>query len=806
MPAISRFYVGTQFEESSPTSGGQRALLDPDKLTTHAIIVGMTGSGKTGLGIVLVEEALRAGIPALVLDPKGDMGNLGLVFPTMEANDFRPWLQPQGGTPSELDSLAQATASHWRTGLEGCGLGSDAMSELKQRAEVAIYTPGSTVGTPINALGSLAAPKVLSNSLEQMRAEIATFTTGMLGLVGMDADPLTSREHIFLANIIEQSWSKGVDLDLPRLIHQVQKPPMRKLGVFDLDSFFPAEDRAALAMRLNALLATPSFAPWMQGEEVDFRKLLWTEEGRARAAIVYLAHLSEQERQFIVSLLLSKLATWMQTQSGSAALRALVYVDEAFGFAPPTAVPPAKKPILTLMKQARAFGIGMVLSTQNPVDLDYKVMSNAGTWMIGRLHTERDKARILEALSSAGGGQDAAAFDRQITHLQKRQFVLHDIRKDRPSVFSTRWAMSYLAGPLSKSQVRTLHSMLGGDESVQEEALPQVSTVIEEVVEGDTQPLPDPVADGIEVFFVDPAAPWVAKIGGDGLGKHWEAAIAARCSLRYDERRAGVDHREEWEAVLFPLTEPLDIENIVEVDYDTRDFRLEAPKAARFRASPISLHSKGLFKNIRTQLKKRLLRGQNLQLWRNAALGVYARVHEPKQQFVERCQRVAQDEADRVIAKLRNKLEKKVRRLERRVETAELRLDNAQDRLETSQRDEMISGAGSVLGVLLGRRSVVSMARRAAGSVSSASRRRARSARLQGKIDEQTQKIEDLQQEVEDLETETSEEIVAIADEWEEKAQHIDAFSIGLERDDVDVDQVCVVWIPCNAAHSVKRN
>ena len=407
----------------------------------------------------LVEEALLAGIPVLVLDPKGDMGNLALVFPDLSPASFRPWIDESAAQAEGMsaDDYAARTATIWREGLAAQGIGPERLQQLKDAADVTIYTPGSEAGVPLNVVGSLAAPPLSwDTEAETLRDEIEGTVTSLLALVGVKADPLASREHVLLSNLIENAWRAGRDLDLGTLIGEVAQPPIRKLGVFDVDQFFPPKERTELAFRLNALVASPSFAAWGAGEPLDLQTLLFTADGKPRAAIVYLAHLSEEERQFVVTLVLSKLVTWMRGQPGTPDLRMLAYMDEVFGYVPPTASPPAKKPILTILKQGRAFGCGLVLSTQNPVDLDYKAMSNAGTWLVGRLQTENDKARVLEGLRSAAGGTDVAALDAAIGGLQKRQFLLVSAKSTRPRLLATRWAMSYLRGPLTKEQVASL--------------------------------------------------------------------------------------------------------------------------------------------------------------------------------------------------------------------------------------------------------------------------------------------------------------------------------------------------------------
>ena len=455
------FALGKVIDPATGKPGTDDLVIGSSDLTTHGVIVGMTGSGKTGLAIVLLEEALLAGIPALIIDPKGDMGNLALTFPDLAPASFQPWVNASDAQAAGItvEQLAEKTATTWREGLAAQGTGPEQIQKLKDAADVTIYTPGSSAGVPLNVLGSLRAPALSwDTEAETLRDEIEGTVTSLLGLVGITADPLSSREHVLLSNLIENAWRAGRDLDLGTLIGEIQTPPLRKLGVFEIDAFFPPKDRTELALKLNALIASPAFAAWGEGAALDPQALLFTPEGKPRAAIVYTAHLSDEERMFVTTLVFAKLVTWMRGQSGTSDLRALAYMDEVAGYVPPTAAPPAKKPILTILKQGRAFGLGLVLSTQNPVDLDYKAMSNAGTWLVGRLQTENDKARVLEGLRSAAGGADISALDSSIGALQKRQFMLVSAKDSRPRVFSTRWAMSYLRGPLTKEQVQQLMS------------------------------------------------------------------------------------------------------------------------------------------------------------------------------------------------------------------------------------------------------------------------------------------------------------------------------------------------------------
>ncbi len=661
--------------------GDDRILYEAADLTTHGVIVGMTGSGKTGLGVCLLEEALLQGIPALVIDPKGDMGNLLLTFPDLAPDDFRPWIdegqaERDGVSP---DDLAAATAAMWESGLAESGIGRDRLAGLVNGADFTIYTPGSRSGVPLNVIGDMA-PPAGSVDPEVLRDEVTGLVQGLLGLVGVKSDPLSGREHVLLANLVSNAWANGTTMDLARLITQVQEPPMRKLGVIQLDTFFPPSDRTALAMKLNGLLASPAFAAWGEGESLDIESMLHGADGRPRAAIVSIAHLSDDERQFVVTLVLSKLVTWMRSQSGSTDLRALVYMDEVFGFVPPTAEPPAKRPILTILKQARAFGVGMVLSTQNPVDLDYKAIGNAGTWMVGRLQTERDKARLLEGMQSAGGEVDIESISDVIGALGKRRFLLHTAKGAAPTTFGTRWAMSYLPGPLTRDQISVLMEPRR-KATARPAARPSV-TAATVPAEMDTSPVladdeatvaPE-TADGVPVVFADPAAEWAASLGAVPGGRRLVAALACRVRLLFDETTDDLRHESEWEAVVSPLTTTVSGGNFVQVDYDDRDLRTNPPEEAVYVVPTAKIHTKTFFTRARSSLKDRLYREETLRLFRNAGLGLFSRVGETLEEFERRCRKAADDRTDDEADQLRRAMEKKQDRVRAAISKAEDRI------------------------------------------------------------------------------------------------------------------------------------
>jgi hypothetical protein len=460
---LGAFYLGKECDVQSGKLSDQLLLFDARDLTTHAVCVGMTGSGKTGLGIVLLEEAAIDHVPAIIIDPKGDIANRLLVFPEMRPEDFRPWINADDARRKQIseDGFAAQQAELWRNGMAQWGQSTTRTLLLRESADVVVYTPGSDAGVPVSILRSFAAPKLnWDDDAELLRELIQGTISALLGLIGGDTDPVRSREHILLANLFEHSWRRGEDLDLPKLIAAIQNPPLRQVGVFDVDTFFPEKDRFKLAMAINNLIAAPGFQSWLQGQPLDVASFLATPAGKPRHSIFYIAHLNDDERMFFVSVLLNQVIAWMRAQSGTNSLRALLYMDEIFGFFPPIANPPSKAPMLTLLKQARAFGLGIVLCTQNPVDLDYKGLANTGTWFIGRLRTEQDKRRLLDGLQSAAPmaerRPDWDVLSSTISNLQSRTFLLHSIYADAPVTFQTRWAMSYLRGPLTRVQIRQL--------------------------------------------------------------------------------------------------------------------------------------------------------------------------------------------------------------------------------------------------------------------------------------------------------------------------------------------------------------
>ncbi len=787
---VTDLRIGGDLDPATGERADRPTVLPSADLTTHGVIVGMTGSGKTGLGVVLIEEALAAGVPVLALDPKGDLTNLCLTFPALAPADFEPWLPPADVAGSGLTAAqyAERQARTWRDGLAGWQVGPDRIAALRAGVEFCVYTPGSAAGRSINVVGSLAAPDPGADP-EDVAAEIDGYVSTVLTMVGIDADPLSSREHVLLSTLIQAAWSAGQDLDLATVLAQVQQPPLRKVGVLDLEQFFPAADRAAFAIRLNALLASPSFATWLTGDPIDIDAMLRTADGRPRCAIVTLAHLADDQRLSVAALLLTKMLTWTRRQAGSADLRALVFVDEVAGYLPPTANPPTKRPILTLLKQARAFGVGVVLSTQNPVDIDYKALSNAGTWLIGRLQTEQDKARLVDGLRSAAGTVDIAAVGAAISALGKRQFLLKRATADVATLTTTRWAMSYLRGPMMRAEIARLAT--AGLVAVRPDPVAssdQTSPTVPPATDlrADETPVAPVPAPGVLTAYVDPAAGWRSAIGAGGgpdAGRRLEAAVVARVRLRFDDPKAELVFDQEYEAVLHPLTTSPDPADFVAVDYDDRDLHSDPPVGAVYLLPVADIARKAWWTAVQKSLTTHLLATRTVQIETNTDLRLYSRIGESSAQFADRCARAAAERADAATAALRRKYEARLRTAQTRARSAGTTADSAAARheVEHGTAAQVTTLLGGIFGGRRSRSSILTEARRSSASAA--------------RVEAAQERASTAQQAVADLERDLTDEIAAIDAQWTATAAAISTMTIPLERNDIVVADLRLVWL-----------
>ncbi|KXK12704.1 MAG: bipolar DNA helicase [Chloroflexi bacterium OLB14] len=724
--ADSTFYLGKLFDPQISKLTNKTLEYDSADLTTHAVVTGMTGSGKTGLCIALLEEAALNGIPAIIIDPKGDLTNLLLHFPELLPSDFQPWIDPEvvrraGTTP---EKAAEEAASSWKKGIEEWGMDQARIMDLKNAVDFAIYTPGTNAGIPVSVLSSLAAPDLdWETNREVLRERISSTVTALLGLVGMnDLDPIRSREHILLSNIFETHWSNKQDIELEELILQIQSPPFEKLGAFSVDTFFPQKDRMELAMVVNNILASPAFEAWREGQSLDIQSLLFTPQGTPRHSIFYLAHLSDGERMFFTTLLLSAVETWMRTQKGSTSLRALLYMDEIYGYLPPTANPPSKQPLLRMLKQARAFGLGLLLATQNPVDMDYKALSNTGTWFIGKLQTERDKNRLLDGLESLAGGIPRAQMDKLISSLGKRVFVMNNVNEKEPVLLQTRWVMNFLAGPMTRQQIPDLNALVGAKSTPQTkpqivsapvlDSLPKQKPPVDHVqpisvptsvletngkpstmvskTNGATSTKP-PVPAGVREYYLPQnyslsealqAAKRTQSYGGSIQGTVYRPVLLASAQIRILDRKFNVD----TEMTKSALVTTLDRRGIVRWD----EFPYAGPSldkigtlpvdSARYASIEPPLNESKLLASLQKDFTDWVFRNSEVIARSNAKLKIFAGPDVTAADFMKQCADAAREACDAEIEKKTASIERKIKTLEQKLgrEESELREDQAE--------------------------------------------------------------------------------------------------------------------------------
>jgi len=791
---LGAFYLG----RTRPSTGLDRQdlLLDSRDLVTHGVILGMTGSGKTGLGIALLEEAAMDGVPALVVDPKGDLGNLLLTFPDLAPADFEPWVDADEAARRGMSaaSLAEETAGAWRRGLAEWGQDGERIRRLREAAEVVVYTPGSTAGRPVSVLASLSAPSPLVRQDPELFGDrVQSTVSSILGLLELPADPLKSREHLLLSALFQKAWSEGGSLGLEELIRQVQSPPVTRIGVLELDSFYPASERFDLAMRLNALLASPSFQAWMQGDPLEPGSLLYSPEGRPRLAIFSIAHLSDAERMFFVTLLMDSALAWMRGLSGTTSLRALLYMDEVLGYLPPVANPPSKRPLLTLLKQARAFGLGLVLATQNPVDLDYKALANAGTWFVGRLQTERDRMRVGEGLAQAlGSAADPQALEAALGSLERRVFLLLSPGQ-APTLFETRWCMSFLRGPLTREDLRRLQPS-GSSRSEGADGQARSTSAPSATVGVPLQPPPSatPVGGGRPVLPPEISQVWLPA---ETAATAWRPVLLGLGRVHVEDRKLAVQADREVLA-LVPVAEgplPVDWSAAVEPGVDPGRLASEPPCDLDFQPLPALLADPRRLTRWSKDFADWLYRNQKLELWQCPALDLVSTPGEAERDFRLRLTQAARERRDAEVEALHKRYAPKMQRLEERLDRAEeaarkQEADVSQQRVSTA-----VSFGTTLMGALFGRKTLsVSNVARAGTALRSASRSKEEERQL-GRARE---KVEEIQQEVQALEAEFQAEVQVLQARIEPQAEQLRALEVRPRKTDVSVRLVAVGWAP----------
>jgi len=812
------FYLGKEYDLTKKAAKDTLLLYDSKDLVTHAVTVGMTGSGKTGLCIDLIEEAAIDGIPAIVIDPKGDLGNLLLTFPQLRGEDFLPWIneddaRQKGMTPQ---AYAEAQAALWKKGLADWGQDGARIQKLRDAADFVIYTPASNAGVPVSILKSFAAPSaaVLEDG-EMMRERVGTTVTSLLGLLGIEADPVQSREYILLSTILDFMWRQGHDVDLAALIQLVQTPPMTKIGVLDLDSFYPAKDRFGLVMALNNLLASPGFSAWLEGEPLDIGQILYTPQGKPRIAIFSIAHLGDPERMFFVSLLLNQVLSWMRGLSGTTSLRALLYIDEIFGYLPPIGNPPSKLPLLTMLKQARAFGVGVVLATQNPVDLDYKALSNAGTWFIGRLQTERDKARLLDGLEGAaaslGGRFDRRAMEQTLAGLGSRVFLMNNVHEDAPVVFTTRWAMSYLRGPITREQIRVLMaprkaaSAVAAPTYAPTAGITATTPVAPTTVTAPTivapttaaAPLPPAPAPGAAPMLPPDVSRFFVPVRGSRRSRTviYKPYLLGAARVHFVDTRLNIDLATDIVAVT-PIVDtplPVDWEQAQTLDLAVTDLEKTGEPDASYGTLPAAAAQARNYTAWNRDFTTWVYGTQRLTLLRSPALKQTSEPGESERDFRLRMQQLAREQRDGAVDALRQKYAPRLTALQERLRKAQQAVEREQSQARQAGLQTAVNVGSTLLGALMGRKAVsastVGKAATTAKSVGRASQQREDVARAE-------ETVEVLQKQLADLQAEFDAETARLTASIDPLTEELTPVIVKPKKTDITVPLVSLVWMP----------
>jgi hypothetical protein len=783
---LGLFYLGKRYDLDKEKVVEEPTLYDSSDLTTHAVIVGMTGSGKTGLGISLIEEAAIDRIPVIAVDPKGDLGNLLLSFPKLQPSDFKPWVDPRQAAQKgqSLDEYATGRAELWQKGLASWQQDGARIEKFRTNVELGLYTPGSSAGTPISVLKSFQAPaEALRQDGDLYQEHLQATATSVLTLIGEDVDEVGSPESVLIASILDHYWSNGHGLDLPGLFAAIQRPPFERIGLMPTDEFVPPASRARLATRLNGLIAAPGFDSWLTGPPLSADSLLYTETGKPRVSVVSIAHLDDKERLFFLSMLLAEIVSWMRTQPGTGSLRAVLYIDEIFGFMPPTANPPTKKLLLTLLKQARAFGIGVVLSTQNPVDLDYKGLSNAGTWFVGRMQTERDVQRLSDGLQGAASGSGTGkSLNRLIASLGKRVFLMHNVHEKEPVLFHTRWAMSYLAGPLTREQIKRLSKKSG-------ETVPQP----EQHSTADSMPdqaAAPPVPAGIDEFFLP-----VTRVAEKTDSIVYRPMLLAAADVGYHSARYKIDADRRFlvTGVAGESSSVVEWGEDHSLEVELEDLELEARKGARFTELPTTLRRKGIYTEGARSFKRWLREEQALLLLRSPTFRLYSTSFETERDFRIRLQTVASEKRDAAAAALRKRYSAKLTTLQNRLLRANQAIQRESEQARQTKLDSALSIGTALLSAFLGRKAVSTTS---ATRIGSAVKKAGRIGKESSDVARANQTAESVKQQIVAMEVELAGEISKLDVEFDAQNEKLDKISVRPKSTDTHIHFVALGWVP----------
>ena len=806
---LGLFYLGRRHDVATGQTVDEPVLYDSRDLVTHAVCAGMTGSGKTGLCLGLIEEAAIDGVPVIAIDPKGDLGNLLLTFPRLSPEEFRPWVNEDDARRAgvSVDAFAAEQAKTWAAGLQSWGQDPARVQRLRDAAEFAIFTPGSRAGRPVSILSSFSAPAAAEREDAELLAERASGTaTSALVLAGVDAPP-RSREHSLVAALLTDAWRNGVDLDLAALIRQVQTPPFDKVGVVDLESFFPSKDRFELAMQLNGVLAAPGFETWLEGEPLNPQGLFYSPAGKPRVSIFSIAHLGDAERMFFVSLLMNQMVSWMRKQTGTTSLRAMLYMDEILGYFPPVSNPPSKPPLLTLLKQGRAFGLGIVLATQNPVDLDYKGLANTGTWFLGRLQTERDKARVLDGLEGVSGGLDRAEADRILSALKKRVFLMHNVHDTGHTVFETRWTLSYLRGPLSRDQIKSLAPARSGPAAAATSpagTTPQTrpAASAEPAVASPARGTPSSGgagSPGPSVASERPVLPpgiqeWFIKDGAKATASYSPGVLGA-ARVSFSDRALGVDSTADV-YYFAPVTDEaiqLDWAAAERLDIRADDLsRAPATPGAQFGPLPVAATQPKRYAAWEKSLKSWLGQNERVTLLRHPALNLVSTPGESERDFRIRLQHEARAARDAAVDAVRKKFASKQAVLAERLRRAQQTVEREAQQASDSKMQTAVSMGATLLGALLGRKAVSAST---LGRATTTARGVGRSMKEASDVKRATESVESVRASIEALDGEIAQAVASVTAKIDQDAP-LEQVSLSPKRGQIEVQFVALAWKP----------
>jgi hypothetical protein len=779
------FYLGKNLDLKTDQESDELLLVKNKNLTTHAAIIGMTGSGKTGLGVGIIEEAVLDKIPSIIIDPKGDMGNLLLAFDDFNPKKFEPWVD-EGEADKKgltLEEYATKTASMWQSGLEGSGQGSDRVKRFKDGADFTIYTPGSTSGIPLSVLSSFDAPSLeVLDDPDTMSYMLNSTVSSILALIGIDADPLKSREYLLLTTIFNYFWKKEQSITLEALIGHVANPPFEKIGVLSLKSFYSQNDRLKLAMLLNNVLASPTFSAWIEGESLDIASLLYTSDLKPRVSILSISHLNDNERMFFVTLFLNKYISWMRTQSGSSSLKTLLYMDEIYGFFPSTSNPPSKNPMLLLLKQARAFGVGVVLSTQNPVDLDYKGLSNIGSWFIGRLQTKQDVDRVIDGLTKSGDGSlDKKTISSIISNLKKRVFLYKSVHDDDIKLFSTRWVMSYLRGPISKKGIATLmrDKKEALKDSVVEDNQEQRSS---KVSAEQNAPI---LSQEIDQFFI--------KENQSDKDSTYSPYLLANATVKYYDKKRSIDEEEEIYLKYYLDESQKDIEwdsgEINEDDFDLYD--IVPISESTYSKLPEFISGAKNLNSLEKEFSNYLYHNKKLTLFRYSDLKLESDLYESLQDFNIRAIGELKDLKEEEIEKLQKKFEKKRESFEKKHQRALEKLQKEEDDVSHKTTNTLLTLGMAALDFFSGRGGVK---RSTLTKVGSTLRSGGRVYKEKGDVERAKDRVAEIEEDFYELEEDMKLAIQEMDERFMLENYELEEFYIKARRADIYDLEMAILW------------